>query len=215
MIASRQSPHGLTVCRGAVLLAAWSLSVAAGWATAAQAADPGTSAHTIFRFDPMLGMLVPIPPEELKAGYAYNHFNSRLNRRVWSYVRSNGEFWYALGEGTTLEAWRLDIRATMAQRTAKLDEMDAKLANQLRKSGRRVTVRLNGHGRWELADARAFEKIYNAETGQRWEKHYGGFVPVISTYSDRWAVRGGKYVPIGSRPTYAAASGCGCPACSH
>lgn len=175
----------------------------------------------VLRYDPISGNLVPVPVEELKPGYLYSHFSKRLNRRVWSYVQDNGRFWYALGEGTTQEAWRLDIRATEEEQRAKLAEIAPNLSKRVQEEGGGlVFAKLTADNRWVLAEQARFPKIYNAETGYRWERHAEEYIPVSSgpgRYS--WAVYRGRYVPadrlgrtapsVGhiSQPTR---GGCGC-----
>jgi hypothetical protein len=168
----------------------------------------------ILRWDPIDDRVVPVPEEELKPGCVYSHYSPRLNRRVWSYVQQNGEFWYALGEGTTLEARRLDIRATTAEAIAKLEETDPELARGMEQYGRIVYVTLTGDGQWTINPTAKHLTIYNLESGRRWErvcqKHPdrgntwqpgpARFIPVVHTWGYRWGARNGQYVP--APPTY-------------
>jgi len=173
----------------------------------------------ILRWDPLDEELIPVPQEELKPGCVYSHFSERLNRRVWSYVQTDGEFWYALGEGTTLKGRRLDVRAITGDRFEKLRDKYPDLAAELEEHGRILTVlyfALDGGGTWRAVSTASHPTIYNLETGQRWERVYrkhpdpqntwepgpAAFLPVVHTWGYHWAVRGGAYVP--------APSGCGC-----
>ena len=173
----------------------------------------------ILRWDPVDEELLPIAREELKPGYVYSHFSDRLNRRVWSYLQTDGEFWYALGEGTTLKGRRLDVRAITGDRLEKLKDKHPDLAAELEEHGRILTVlyfALDGDGAWRAVSTAKHPTIYNLETGQRWERVYrkhaepgntwqpgpAAFLPVVHTWGSSWAVQGGKYVP--------APSGCGC-----
>ncbi|HUT95236.1 MAG TPA: hypothetical protein VMY37_37630 [Thermoguttaceae bacterium] len=166
----------------------------------------------ILRWDPLDEELIPVSQQELKPGCVYSRFSDRLNRRVWSYVQPNGEFWYALGEGTTLEGRRLDVRAITGDRLDKLEDKYPDLAQQLKERGRIVTVlyfTLGGDGSWRDVSTAKHPTIYNLETGQRWERVYlknaqpgntwelgpAAFLPVVHTGGYRWAVRDGKYVP--------------------
>ena len=165
----------------------------------AKAAGGGDDGRGVLRYAPLSGTLEPVSAEELKIGYVYSHFSQRLNRRVWSYAQANGEFWYALGEGTTQEAWRLDIRVTPEQGWEILAQTAPRLARQLQQEGPgHVYLRLTGEGRWVIAEGAGFPTIYNAETGSRWEKHSGRYIPVSSgAWRYPWAVDQGRYVPAG------------------
>ena len=177
----------------------------------AQSAEDPDDAHGILRFDPVNNALAPVSQGELKPGYIYNHFSRRLNRRVWSYVQANGEFWYALGEGTTQEAWRLDIRATQQEAIEKLAENYPELAREVTYRGVRVFVRLNADNRWVVAGTATHPTIYNLETGARWQRvavfqdreaehrwksSRSRYIPIVHTCGSQWAVEGGKYVPM-------------------
>ena len=151
---------------------------------------------TVYRFDVLSDSLVPVPREELRVGCIYNYFNPRLNRRTWSYLQHDGTFWHALGEGTTQEAPRLDIRGTEEQRKQRLSERPD-LAKEYSTTGGKVFVRLTKDGRWVIAGVRILATIYDAETGQLWDRYGEKYIPVVHTYGRRWAVRNGKYGPAG------------------
>ena len=120
--------------------------------SACPAAQPPSDAdpQTIYRIDITAAKVVPIPREELKVGYVYNHFSPRLDRRVWSYYKADGTFWNAFGEGTTFEAWILDVRATPEQRTHLLEQYP-ELVRELETTGGRVFVELGRDDQWKLA----------------------------------------------------------------
>ena len=185
----------------------------------------------ILRWDPLDEQLIPVPPKEMKPGCVYSHFSDRLNRRVWSYVQADGEFWHALGEGTTLKGRRLDVRAITGDRFEKLKDKYPDLAAELEEHGRIVTVlyfTLDGDGTWRDVSTAKHPTIHNLETGQRWEqvnlKHPqpgntwergpAAFLPVVHTWGYRWAVQGGKYVPGPACYGMASGSSYGVPATS-
>ncbi len=180
-----------------VLLAAICVAVLGGYPTCARSAEGADDERGILRYAPLKGALVPIPKEELKVGHVYNHFSPRLNRRVWSYVQSNGEFWYALGEGTTQEAWRLDMRVTAEEAKEILARVAPRLYQQLQQQETgRVYLRLTAENQWVVAEGTSFPTIYNAETGYRWEKHFGEYLPVSSGPGQyRWTVQNSRYLP--------------------
>lgn len=80
-----------------------------------------SSAYAQQRFDPVLNTNFSIAPADIAPGFVYLHDNPRLNEETWSYVNRNGAFWWAFGEGTTIEGWRLDFRTPM-------NELDAWIA---------------------------------------------------------------------------------------
>ena len=165
----------------------------------------------IFRWDPLEEQLVPVPQDEIKPGCVYSHFSKCLNQRVWSYVQADGQFWYALGPGTTLEGRRLDVRDLNPNRMALLEEKNPQLAADLA-LGRTVTVpyfALACDDTWYYVSTAKHPTIYNLETGQRWDRVYlkccepgntwkrgpAAFLPVVHTWGYRWTVQDGKYVP--------------------
>ena len=183
--------------KAATVLAVISLAVIGGHPLRAESLKSADDGRGVLRYDPIIGKLVPISPEKPKPGHVYSHFSKRLNRRVWSYVQSNGQFWYALGEGTTQEAWRLDIRGTMEERMGKLAELAPGLYSRLQREGeRRVFVRLTSDHQWVIAEGARFPTVFNAETGYRWERLHGQYRPVSSGPGRyRWVAHRGKYVP--------------------
>jgi hypothetical protein len=183
----------------AVVLAMISLPAVAPHPLYAESERNADDGRGVLRYAPTRGTLEPISAEELKVGCVYSHFSKRLSRRVWSYVQANGEFWYALGEGTMLEAWRLDIRATVGEQLEMLAKVAPRLYQELQQRGTgRVYLRLTSEGRWVIAEGASFPTIYNAETGYRWERHSGRFIPVSAgPWQYRWEVQDGTYVPAG------------------
>jgi hypothetical protein len=177
----------------------------------AQGADDGRGilryAPSTLWYAPSSRTLEPVSAGELKPGYIYSHFSRRLNRRVWSYLQENGEFWYACGEGTTQEAWRLGFTPT-AEEEKLLQNLNPTLYGEYSRVGLgHLFLRLTADNQWVAAEGARFPTIYNAETGQRWEKHYGKYIPISSAPCQyQWDVEGGRYVPRW-------ASGPGSPAC--
>ncbi|MBN2474578.1 MAG: hypothetical protein JXB62_08215 [Pirellulales bacterium] len=181
------------------------------WAETVQ--DPG-EAGGVLRFDPISVSLKPVAPEEVKVGYVYNHYSRRLGHRVWSYVQPDGTFWNAFGEGTTQEAWRLDLRITPQQGYEKIAAIDPELAKKLNASGAPVFLRLGNDGKWSLVSTASFPTVYDAETGHRWERHFKKYIPVSSTSGYRWAVVAGKYTPQAHVPQARASGRTLCRQCS-
>lgn len=195
MNAQTQSGRSRTLAKVTWVLAALTAGVVWAQTAAAQAAEHAPDRQAILRYDLLEKKLVPISPEDLKPGCIYSHFSSRLNRRVWSFVEANGQFWHAFGEATTQEAWRLDLPYTREEALEKLAQTDPRLERRIRGTQRRVFVELNGADQWVDSKTASRPTIYDVEDGRRWEQAYGQYVRVTHTRGDRWAVKGGKYVP--------------------
>ncbi|HYW80702.1 MAG TPA: hypothetical protein VE890_14070 [Thermoguttaceae bacterium] len=173
------------------------IAVCLSWAVTADRANAGDG-RGILRFDPLTNQLVPVAPGDAKVGNVYSHFSERLNRRVWSYLQPSGDFWYAMGEGTTQQALRLDVNVSRKEGMTRLEQIAPRVASRRRVTGRGVYFRLDADDRWVLADMASHATIFNAETGHRWESVNGKYIPVVSSYSNRWIVHAGRYVPMGS-----------------
>ncbi len=159
------------------------------------AAPPANDTTTIYRYDPLSDQFIPIAREELRVGCIYNHVSPRLNRRVWSYVKDDGTFWHAMGEGTTQEAFRLDVRGTEQQKEQRLREFRG-ISDDYFRTGGKVFMRLTSDGRWELAGVKILAKIYDVETRRLWERYGDEYIPVGHTYGKLWTVRDGRFFPF-------------------
>jgi hypothetical protein len=190
-----QSGRCRTLAKPASVLAALTAGLVWAQTGAGQPAQNAPDQQAILRYDLLDKKLVPISPEDLKPGCIYNHFSSRLNRRVWSFVQADGQFWHAFGEGTTQEAWRFDLPYTREEALEKLAQTDPKLERRIRGTQRRVFVELDGANQWGESKTASRPTIYDVEDGRRWEQAYGQYVRVTHIRGDRWAVKGGKYVP--------------------
>ncbi len=162
-------------------------------AAAAQTEDH----RDVLRLDPVNDRYVPVPPEERKVWYIYSQVDPRLQRRVWAIYQGNGAFSVAMGEGSIFPAYRLDIRATVAEATMALRRIAPRLAEAIAKPGgtARVYIRLDADNEWELYGPFGLESIFNPDAGLRWEKHGRDYIPIGHTTGYRWTVRRGRYVP--------------------
>jgi hypothetical protein len=168
----------------------------------------------LLRYDPIADELVPVAEEERKVGCVYSRYSPSMGRRVWSVVRADGTLGYALGEGTTIEGRRLDVRAGQAQLQERIERLAPGFSYVLIRGARMAYVRLDRNGRWSLVPTAAHEAIYDIETALRWEELRGKFIPVRSTYGYNWTVQGGRYVPAYAAGHVSIQSihddGCGC-----
>ena len=146
----------------------------------------------------MTGKLGPINRDDRKVGYIYYHFSSRRNAWAWSYLQDDGSFWYAFGEGTTQIARRFDIRALREEIAKRLEEFP-ELAKKVDQYNQSVCLRLLADGRWKIVGTGIAPSIFNAETGERWQKFAKDeYIPVVHTNGAIWTVRNGVYYPSGS-----------------
>jgi len=162
--------------------------------TAAVAHLPSAAAgdqRGLLRYNPIYETLDPIDRGSIKPGYVYSHFDQKLGRRVWSYLKQDGTFWNALGEGTTIEGWRFDVQDP-EKVTRELEKINPRLEEEINKA-RPVRFRLQADGGWEMIGTQAVQSVFDAETGHRWEKHGDRYRAVRSTWGYRWQPQGGGY----------------------
>lgn len=172
---------------------------------AAQAPAPPIDPALIVRFDPLQNQMVPVPPAEIKPGFLYNHFNARLNRRVWSLATEGGRFQYAMAPGSVMYARALDLRATPAQLRETLNARAPDLAKMLDVRGALACVRLLEDGTWTLVRQPTIANVFDLETGRRWEWHGERRVAVVHTGGYEWALVNGGPVPVTVYPVMSAA----------
>jgi hypothetical protein len=184
-------------------------------ATAVAATAPYSAAQTpaegdqetVYRQRPMLAgsEMVPVGPAEIKPGLAYNYYNRRLGRRVWGFAREDGTFQYAFGEGTMLPEDRFDLGLTPEQLQGLLEERDPILQQNLAITGASPSVVMGVDGQWRLLNFSVAPRVFDLETGHRWEWHGDRRAAVVHTYGDQWQVVDGRYVPLGGGGVYALA----------
>jgi hypothetical protein len=162
---------------------------------AGQGQDSSYGPEVILRWDPIGNSLSPSAPEQMKVGCLYNHFSPRLQRRVWSYLRNDRQFWNAYGPGTVQEVKRFDLTAPLEERLKRLAEVDKDLAQEVFSQGRTVFVKLGADNRWTLDRTAGIPAIYDLETGLRWERHHIVYIPVVHVRGDTWGYADGRYFP--------------------
>jgi len=178
----------------AVCLVLWSLCTVP---TVAQQDSSQLGPDGVYRLQPSLEAtaLVLVPPAEIKEGLAYNYYNQRLSRRVWGFAQADGSFQYAFGEGTSLPTDRFDLRLSAEAESQLLERGAPGLQESLATTGGTPAVRLNAAGRWELLSFRTSARVFDLETGHRWEWHGQRRVAVLHTYGDQWQIVEGRYRP--------------------
>jgi hypothetical protein len=145
--------------------------------------------EVVLRWEPTDDSLAPIAPEQMKVGCIYNHFNRRLQRRVWSYLRADRRFWNAYGPGTLQEDTRFDLVGPQ--------EEVLKWLKKIRRDrqDRPAYLKLDANNRWTLDETAGTAAIYDLETGMRWERHHVCYIPVVHVCGDCWGYAEGQYFP--------------------
>jgi hypothetical protein len=151
-----------------------------------------------YRLDLMTNKLDPIDRRDLRVGYVYYHFSSRLNGWAWSYYGNDHDFWFAYGEGTVQNAWCFDIRASREDIAKRLKEF-TDLAQQVDRYNESVCLRLQADGRWKIIGIGRVPTIFNAETGELWQMFYQDkYIPVVHASGKIWVSQNGTIHPSNS-----------------
>ncbi|MFM8283423.1 MAG: hypothetical protein ACKOCW_07660 [Planctomycetaceae bacterium] len=208
------------------------LVVLGGAATAVTAAEPAPSPDAkappatkelslgdtldpavVYRYEPLNEKLAPIPRKDLKPGHVYLRHSPARGGHVWSRVDAGGTLRYDIGPGSSIPVRYFDPVADQETRRKVLETRAPELARRLAVQGGRPSLRLDDTGRWRLDQAINEGRVFDRETGQRFEWHMGEPVPVINTAGNSWIWTGTGYrSPVagygGAEPV--ADQGCGC-----
>jgi len=168
---------------------------------------PADDRETIFRYDPVEDKLIPIEAKELKVGSVYSHYSQQMGQRVWSFVNEDRSFSYALGQGTTVLASQLDLQYSTEEALQELRRTRPELADLVARSRQPVRLLMNSDHEWIPSGTSRPLAIHNLETGQRWEDHGAGFVPVSHARGLLWTIVDDRFYPAAIVPEVIA----GCP----
>lgn len=149
----------------------------------------------VYRYDPFRRLLVPTPKSEWKPGHVYHRYSDRLGRHVWSIASADGRMEYALGPGSVHPARNFDLRVSEAERQRELEARDPELARRLAILGARPTARLATDGTWSLQRTPGAARVFDLETGHRWEWHGDRRTGVVHSGGNAWAIDGDRYRP--------------------
>lgn len=152
-------------------------------------------ADTFYRLDLFTEALRPVPRSEIKPGMIYYRYSDKSRQHVWSRANTRGGFEFALGPGSVQPAWRFDIREGRETQLQVLQQRSPNLYRRLITEGARPMIKLGDDGHWELDVASNEGRVFDMETGQRWEWHGGHRVAVVHTSGWTWAYQNGDYVP--------------------
>lgn len=153
---------------------------------------------TIYRLDLFTETLKPQLKKDLKVGAVYFRFSTLSGHHVWSRLSEENVFEFAMGPGSVQPAWRFDIREGKEDQLRLLEERSPELYKRLMVQGARPMIKLMDNGRWDLDLASNEGRVFDIETGNRWEWHGGRRVRVVHTAGKNW-----KYANHMYYPTYA------------
>jgi len=151
---------------------------------------------TVYRYDPISLRFFPVQADEVKAENIYSRFDARTGRHVWSLAVKGGGFRHALGPGSTQTADRFDIRATDAEKRARLESQAPEAAKLLAVQGTKPSLHVDGEGRWALHVGPTVRQVFDESNGLRWEWHGDRPTKVVHAYGDTWFWDRGRYRPV-------------------
>ena len=105
-------------------------------------------------------------------------------------------FEFAMGPGSVQPAWRFDIREGREDQLRLLEERSPELYKRLMVQGARPMIQLLENGRWQLDIASNEGRVFDIETGGRWEWHGGRRVRVVHGGGKSWTYQDHTYQPV-------------------
>ena len=150
---------------------------------------------TIYRLDLFTETLKPQLKKDLKVGAVYFRFSTLSGHHVWSRLSEENVFEFAMGPGSVQPAWRFDIREGKEDQLRLLEERSPELYKRLMVQGARPMIKLLDNGRWDLDLASNEGRVFDIETGNRWEWHGGRRVRVVHTAGKSWIYANQIYHP--------------------
>lgn len=160
--------------------------------------SPGTDTSVIYKYDPVMQKYSAVDRRAIKKDRVYYRYSPTLGTWVWSKADAAGTLRYAFGPGSSQPAALFDMPESTAERTKALEKQAPELAKRLAISGAKPSLRLGADGRWALMPDSTKGRVFDLETGRRWEWHGSRPKPVTHGPGlDRWALAPGRYVPLG------------------
>ena len=150
---------------------------------------------TIYRLDLFTETLKPQLRKDLKVGAVYFRFSTLSGHHVWSRLSEENMFEFAMVPGSVQPAWRFDIREGKEDQLRLLEERSPELYKRLMVQGARPMIKLMDNGRWDLDLASNEGRVFDIETGNRWEWHGGRRVRVVHTAGKSWIYANQIYHP--------------------
>ena len=114
---------------------------------------------------------------------------------MWGLALEGGKFQYAFGETTTIPTNKFDLRLSPEMQQRVLNERSPRLLQELNTVGRSAAVRLNAEGVWDLLPFASSARVFDMETGKRWEWHGLRRLAVVHTDGRSLARRRRQVLP--------------------
>ena len=166
----------------------------------AAVAAPGSDTTLIYKFDPLAKKYTAVARKDLKPQHVYRRFSPGLGTWVWSKAAADGALRYAFGPGSSQPAALFDMPVNSEERTKAFEKQAPELAKRLAINGAKPSLRLGDDGQWSLMPDSTKGRVYDLESGQRFEWHGGNVVPVThGAGSNLWTRAGGQYLPVGEK----------------
>lgn len=149
----------------------------------------------VYFLDPLADGIRVIPVEKCKPHHVYFRYSQRLGRHVWSKTDANRVFRYAIGPGSTMPVWMFDLDIDPEVGRRALEERAPDVAKRMMIEGTTPSLRLNQEGKWRVDPSSNGGRIFDLETGERWEWHGNHRMPVLHAGGNAWSWNGRWYVP--------------------
>jgi len=151
--------------------------------------------NTVYRLDLFTESLKPTVRKELKKGAVYFRYSSISGHHVWSRFSEEKRFKFAMGPGSVQPAWKFDIREKRDDQLRLLENRSPELYKRLTAQGARPMIKLLENGHWELDAASNEGRVFDLESGERWEWHGGRQIRVVHAGGIRWKYHDQNYQP--------------------
>ena len=166
----------------------------------AAVAAPGSDTSLIYKFDPLSKKYTAVARKDVKPQHVYRRHSSGAGTWVWSKAAADGTLRYAFGAGSSQPAALFDMPVSSEERTKAFEKQAPELAKRLAINGAKPSLRLGDDGQWSLMPDSTKGRVYDLESGQRFEWHGDHVVPVThGTGSNLWTRAGGQYLPVGEK----------------
>ncbi len=150
---------------------------------------------TVYRLDLFTESLKPTLKKDLKNGAVYFRYSSLSGHHVWSRFNEEKRFDFAMGPGSVQPAWKFDVREGRDDQLRLLENRSPELYKRLMVQGSRPMIKLLDNGHWELDTASNEGRVFDLESGERWEWHGGRQIRVVHAGGIHWKYHDRNYQP--------------------
>mgnify|MGYP001560814299 FL=1 len=150
---------------------------------------------TVYRLDLFTESLKPTLKKDLKNGAVYFRYSSLSGHHVWSRFNEEKRFDFAMDPGSVQPAWKFDVREGRDDQLRLLENRSPELYKRLMVQGSRPMIKLLDNGHWELDTASNEGRVFDLESGERWEWHGGRQIRVVHAGGIHWKYHDRNYQP--------------------